>query len=150
MYIQVASQTGIQPQEAAPMQVLIIDDSKLIRDWLRESLPKIDGIEVIGDSANVQVAPEAVRDLRPQVLIIDIGSNVKAGLDVTRRIKEGAAAPLIIILTNKASEQYRGLCAEVGADYFFDKAAESLELIRTFKRLGRAEIETACLCPSNL
>lgn len=119
------------------MRVLIVDESKLIRDWLRNLLLSIDGLEIVGVCADVRYALSAVREMRPQMLVIDIGPNVREGLDLMRSIKKEPDAPLVIVFTNRPSDPYRAHCAEMGVDYFFDKAAENLELIMTFKQLAR-------------
>lgn len=105
------------------VRVLLIDDSAAVRSRLARMLeeqPEVD----IEEAEGVAEALEAVRRRRPDVVVLDIRLRGGSGLDVLRSLKSAPAPPVVIMLTNHASDHHRRWCREHGADFFFDKASE--------------------------
>src|SRR2546423_15276142 len=76
----------------------------------------------------------AIEELKPDFVVLDISLPGGNGMQVLERIKTSNPALRVIMLTNFAFEQYRRRCAELGADYFFDKSNEFdkvLEVLRS-------------------
>jgi DNA-binding NarL/FixJ family response regulator len=103
------------------MMFFIADDSGPVRERLIDLLSEVEGAEVIGQAANAGDAVEGVRRLKPHVLILDIQMPGGSGIDVLKEIKQESLAPVVLMLTNHASPQYRKKCLEWGADFFLDK-----------------------------
>ena len=106
------------------MKVFIVDDSAVLRERVVEMLSDVSGIEIIGHAQNVSDALSAIKELNPDVVILDIRIPGGSGLDVLQDIKKEKEAPMVIMLTNYPYPQYRKKCLNLGADYFFDKATE--------------------------
>ena len=96
-------------------------------------LSEVEGAEVAGQAANVDDAVEGVRRLKPHVVILDIQMPGGSGIDVLKEIKRGSLPPLVLMLTNHASPQYRKKCLEWGADFFLDKSRD-LECLLTISK----------------
>jgi DNA-binding NarL/FixJ family response regulator len=114
-----------EDREKQPLRVFIVDDSTVVRERLAAMLSELDGIEIAGQAAEAFSAYEGIRNLTPDVVILDIrmpGSS--GGLYVLERLRRGGKAPVIIMLTNYSGPQYRKKCAEAGANFFFDKSTE--------------------------
>ncbi len=106
------------------LRVLIADDSDLVRDRLKDLISDIAGTEVVGEAANGSKTLEAVEELVPDVLILDIRMPGGNGIDALKTVKAKAPCPTVIMLTAYAYPQYRRKCLEAGAEYFFDKSTE--------------------------
>ena len=106
------------------VKVLLVDDSAPVRTRLASMLREIDGVDAVLETSDGQQALELVRASTPDAVVLDIHMPGVSGLDVLRRIKLDGAAPLVLVLTNDASEQHRRECALHGADYFFVKSTE--------------------------
>jgi two-component system response regulator DevR len=118
------------------LTVYIVDDSQVMRERLTESATDITGIEIAGQSGDPFEALDSIRKLHPDVVILDIRLPQRSGIDVLKDIKEHAAAPIVIMVTNYPYRQYRQACMAAGADYFFSKIDE-FEMIReTLSRIG--------------
>jgi DNA-binding NarL/FixJ family response regulator len=115
------------------MMIFIADDSDPVRERLIALLSEIDGAEVIGEARNYDEAVEGVRSLKPHVVILDIQMPGGSGIDVLKEIKQGSPPPLVLMLTNHASPQYRKKCLEWGADFFLDKSRD-LECLLTISK----------------
>jgi DNA-binding NarL/FixJ family response regulator len=117
------------------MMVFIADDSDPVRERLIALLSEIEGAEVIGEARNYGEAVEGVRRLKPHVVILDIQMPGGSGIDVLKNIKQDSHPPVVLMLTNHASPQYRKRCMEWGADFFLDKSREVESLRPIFSRL---------------
>jgi DNA-binding NarL/FixJ family response regulator len=119
------------------LTVFLADDSVLIRERLQSLLTEITGVAVIGQTEDGLVAVNSVRELKPDVVILDISMPGKNGLDVLRELKKFEPAPCIIVLTGHPNPQYREKCLGRGADHFLDKSTDFDRLPGIIKQLGR-------------
>jgi DNA-binding NarL/FixJ family response regulator len=119
------------------MTVLIVDDSPQVRHSLARLLRTLRGVTVAGEAGSVWEAIAMAARTKPDAVILDIRLPGGAGFEVLRAIKKEQQAPLILMLTNYASESYRQKSLQEGADYFFDKSTEFeniLEVLKTAQR----------------
>lgn len=105
------------------MRVLVVDDSTVVRSRLVRLLEDLGGV-VVEEVDDAPAALPSVRRQRPDAVILDIRLRSGSGLDVLQEIKREPSPPLVIMLTNHASEHHRRWCERHGADFFFDKARE--------------------------
>ena len=118
------------------MKILIVDDSKVVRERLVAMLSDIEEIEIIGQAEDAFSAIEAIPRLKPHVVILDIYMSGSAtGIYVLDRIRRERNPPIIIMLTNYSYDQYRNRCLEAGAAFFFDKSSEFEKVPEVLKAL---------------
>lgn len=106
------------------MRVLIADESKFLVRRLLIQLTKIDGLEVVGHVGSVADAARAIRDLKPDVVILEIAMPDGSGIDVLDGLKSEGVNPVIIVLTSFSYPPYRKRCQKLGVRFFFDKSTE--------------------------
>ena len=94
-------------------------------------------IHIVGQAQDASAAMVAVRELHPDVVILDIQMPGGSGLDVLQAIKEDRADTIVMILTNYPYPQYRQKCLEGGAAFFFDKSTEFEQVPAVFRQLIR-------------
>jgi DNA-binding NarL/FixJ family response regulator len=116
------------------IKVFIADDSLIVREHLVTMLEELAGIEVVGQAENVAEAISAIRNLKPDVVILDILMPGGSGIDVLENIKQDGAGPMVIILTNYPYPVYRQKCFQAGADFFLDKSTEFDQIPELFER----------------
>jgi DNA-binding NarL/FixJ family response regulator len=104
------------------IKVIIADDHRLVVESLRKILDGEQDIECVGVANNGIVAIEMVRDLQPDVAILDINMVDMDGIEATRRIKADFPDVAVLILTAYDYEEYVVACLEAGADGFVLKA----------------------------
>ena len=119
------------------MKVLIAEDSAPIRERLRGLLGELDGLRNIDEARDGLEAVNSIRDLKPDVLILDIRLPKLNGISVLKSINQGELHPIVIVLTNYAYPQYRAKCIEEGAHFFFDKTTEFHKIPQVLERLIR-------------
>lgn len=106
------------------LKVLIADDSALLRERLARTLANVPGVELVGQMTNGRETLDAVQQLKPDVVILDIRMPKGNGLQVLKAIKVDNGAPVVIILTAYPHPQYQRICREAGAEFFFEKLSE--------------------------
>ncbi|MCY4449779.1 MAG: response regulator transcription factor [Chloroflexi bacterium] len=76
-----------------------MDDHGIVRDGLREVLQNAGGFEVVGQAGDGATAVKAARDLKPDVVVMDILMPVKNGIDACREITDALPDTRVLILT---------------------------------------------------
>ena len=119
------------------MKLLIVDDSEIVREVLIDSLREFSGIEIAGEADNALEAIEMIRDLRPDVVVLDFKMPGGNGLSVLKEIRGENFSPLVVMLTNYPQLQYRDACLNAGAHHFFDKSTEFHKVIEILGQTAR-------------
>jgi len=114
--------------------VLVADDHELVRGaivgYLRQRF------DVCGEAGNGVEAAEKTRDLRPDVVVLDISMPVLNGLDSARLIRNFCPATKIIVLSMHDSPLFIDLSTSAGADVFVSKHDSVAKLAKTIERLS--------------
>ena len=113
------------------IRVLLADDHAVLREGLRSLLTLQDDIEVVGEASDGQAALEMVRQLHPDVVVMDIAMPVMDGLEATRRLKQEHAETRVLILTQHDNREYVFSLLQAGAAGY------------VLKKSGGAEVATA-------
>ena len=80
-------------------RVLIVDDHTLVRDGIRALLSLVADVEVVGEASNGKEALGKVRELGPQVVLMDLAMPIMGGLEATRRIRKESPETKVLALT---------------------------------------------------
>lgn len=126
------------------MNVLVVDDSRIMSERLKDILWETTGVEVIGRAKDPQAAIEMLRILNTELVIVEIEMPGTTGIDLLREIAKRKQPPLAIILTNRSCPQYRREYLDVWAGLFFDKSPEFEKIAGVpkllIKRIGCKEV----------
>lgn len=106
--------------------VFVVEDSALIRERIIRDVALLGNCRVIGVADSEADAVVAIQQLRPAVVVTDLQLKEGSGIGVVRKVRMHAPEPppVIIVLTNYATAEYRRACLESGADEFLDKTSE--------------------------
>lgn len=110
------------------IKVLVVDDHTIVRDGICALLALAGDIEVVGEAANGNEALNVIRQLNPDVVLMDIAMPVMGGLEATRRINKEFPKVKVLILTQYEDKEYVFPVIESGAAGYISKAAASSEL----------------------
>ena len=129
------------------IRVLLADDQALVRAGFAALLDAQDGIEVVGQAADGEVAVRLVRELTPDVVLMDIRMPGLDGLQATHEIAgDGRLAGVrVVILTTFELDEYVFEALRAGASGFLVKHTEPAELVRAVRVVASGE---ALLSPS--
>jgi DNA-binding NarL/FixJ family response regulator len=129
------------------IRVVLADDQALVRAGFRALLDAQDDIEVAGEAGDGEEAVRRVRELRPDVVLMDIRMPVLDGLAATRRIAsdERLDGTRVVILTTFELDEYVFEALRGGASGFLVKDTEPVELIHAVRAVAAGD---ALLSPS--
>ena len=102
--------------------ILIVDDHDGFRTFARGMLEAA-GFTVT-EAATGAEATKAARAVRPGLVLLDIQLPDQSGIELLQLVREKYDQVLVFIMTNHASEQYRAICRQMGANRFFDKSMD--------------------------
>ena len=117
------------------VRVLIADDQPLMRSALRGCLAGEPDIEVVAEATNGQQAIDLVRDLQPDVALLDLRMPVMDGIEATRRIvgSQQASPTRVIAITTFELDDYVVSALRAGASGFLLKDATPEELVQAVR-----------------
>ena len=112
-----------------PIRVLIADDHRLFAEALEAILVGDARITVVGQAIDGREAVERARELRPDVVLMDVGMPVLDGFEAARAIRADRAETRILMLSGSSSRADVDLAREAGAAGYVTKDRIASELI---------------------
>lgn len=111
------------------VQILIVDDSTPIRKCIRTFIEQKTDWKVCGEAENGQVAVEKVKNLNPDLVVLDMSMPVMNGLEAARLIKKTSPRLPLVMFTMYVSEQLSKTAKAVGIKDVLSKEVSLDELI---------------------
>ena len=111
-----------------PLRILIADDHEIVRQGIRALLKSHPGWEVCGEATNGREAVEMTTQLKPDIVILDIGMPNLNGLVATRQIVQTEPQVKVLILTMHESDQVVREVLEAGARGYLLKSDAGRDL----------------------
>ncbi len=121
------------------IRVLVVDDHTIVRDGICALLGLVGDIEVVGEAVNGREALEKIKELSPNVVLMDIAMPVMGGLEATRRIQKEFPGTKVIALTQYDDREYVYPVIEAGAHGFISKVAASSELTTAIRSVYQGD-----------
>jgi two-component system response regulator NreC len=121
------------------IRVLVTDDHAMVRDGICALLALTGDIEAVGIATNGREALEMVRELMPDVVLMDIAMPIMDGIEATRRIHKEFPKVKILALTQYDDKAYVFPVIEAGASGFISKTAASSELATGIRSVHRGD-----------
>jgi PAS domain S-box-containing protein len=116
--------------------ILIVDDNEAVRKSLRTLISHLPGWTVCGEALDGLDAIDKVKELRPQVVLMDISMPRMNGLQATRIIRKELPEVTIIIVSQNDPEEVRHQVREVDAAGYVAKSEISRNLLSALKKLA--------------
>lgn len=104
-----------------PIRVLLAEDHQIVREGLRKLLEGEPDIEVVGEVFTGRRAVEMVRELRPDVVVMDIAMPRLNGLEATSQIRQFSPETRVLMLSAHSDDAYIERAVELGAAGFLIK-----------------------------
>jgi len=127
------------------VRLLLADDQELVRTGLRMVIEAQESLEVVGEAADGNEAIERVRELRPDVVLMDIRMPARDGIEATRLIAQEFPETKVLILTTFDADEYVYDALRAGAGGFLLKDAPPARLVDGIRAVAEGE---ALLAPT--
>lgn len=120
------------------LRVLIVEDSKVLVERLRETLSTLENVVVVGAVDEETGAVEAVRAGNIDAVVLDLQLRSGTGFGVVQRL--GAKRPIIIVFTNYVLPEYERRAKDLGIQYFLNKSADYERLPQLLQELEQQKV----------
>jgi DNA-binding NarL/FixJ family response regulator len=111
------------------MRVLIVDDHPVTRDGLRSALSTSDEVKIVGEASTGEEAIQAVKELAPEVVFMDVRMPGMGGLEATREIRQISPDTKVILFTVEESRAAIADAIRAGVSGYLLKDVSAKELI---------------------
>lgn len=122
------------------IKVLIVDDHRLFREGLCSLLRNTDEIEVVGDAQNGKDAMIQVRELNPDVILMDLDMPEMNGMEAIKLIKHKFPEKRMLALTSYEDDDHVYKVMASGADGYIVKRVNREELVNIIKSTYKGEV----------
>ena len=120
------------------LKVLLVEDSAVLQERLRELLDHVPGIDLIAVVDSERAAVTILRSIRIDVVLLDLHLKQGTGFGVLRATADLPKRAVTVVLTNFALPQYQREASALGVRYFLDKAREFERIPEVLRELADA------------
>jgi len=120
------------------LKVLLVEDSAVLQERLRELLDHVPGIDLIAVVDSERAAVTILRSIRIDVVLLDLHLKQGTGFGVLRATADLPKRAVTVVLTNFALPQYQREASALGVRYFLDKAREFERIPEMLRELADA------------
>jgi len=124
---------------AGSIRVLIVDDHPLFRDGMRGLLESIPEVTVAGEAGNGQEAVQLATELRPDIVLMDIGMPEMNGIEATRALLSACPTARVLVLTMYEEPDSVFSALRAGARGYLLKDARSDEIVRAIRAVAEGD-----------
>lgn len=119
------------------IRVLLTDDHTLFRHGIRTLLAAEPDMEVAGEAANASDAVTMAQQLRPDVVLMDIGMAGMSSFEATRQIRRERPETRVVFLSMYDDEDYLAECVEIGGSGYVLKDSPAEQLLTAVREVHR-------------
>ena len=127
------------------IRVILADDHAVVRKGIREFLETDEGLSVVAEASNGDEALKLIRELRPDVAVLDIQMPGQSGIDVTRAVRTARLSIGVLLLTAFDDEPYIRAALQAGANGYVLKTADAQDIVEAVRAVfeGKSAIDPA-------
>ncbi|MBD1554290.1 UvrY/SirA/GacA family response regulator transcription factor [Pseudomonas typographi] len=115
------------------IKVLVVDDHDLVRTGITRMLEDIDGFQVIGAAQSGEQALQCARDLRPDVILMDVKMPGIGGLEATRKLQRSFPEIKVVVVTVHEEDPFPTRLLQAGAAGYLTKGAGLEEMVQAIR-----------------
>ena len=121
----------------AKIRIFLTDDHTLFRQGVKTLIDSEPDMEIVGESASATDAIAHAPEVRPDVVLMDIGMQGLSSFEATRQIRKNRPETKVLFLTMYDDEDYLVECMEAGAAGYVLKDSPALELLNAIREIHR-------------
>jgi len=121
------------------IRILICDDHTLFVEGVKAMLRNELSLEIVGEARDGRQAVELVKQLKPDIILMDVSMPDMNGFDATRRVHESNSNVKVLILTMHDEEELVARCLEAGAAGYIIKDAPASQLLYAIETVQKGE-----------
>jgi DNA-binding NarL/FixJ family response regulator len=133
------AEVAATPERNRHMRILLADDHPIFLAGLRTLLDTVPQVDIIGEVRTGTAAVSAARQLRPDIVLMDVNMPELSGIEATRAILADRPSTAILVLTMFESDQTVLAAMRAGARGYFLKGAGHEDILRAINAVSRGE-----------
>lgn len=122
------------------IRLLLVDDHQIVRAGLRMLFMAEQDMEIVGEVGSGEEAIQAIRQLKPDVVLMDVVLGSMSGIEATRRIKEANSEVAVLALTMHEDEHYFFEMLNAGASGYVPKRAAPDDLVDAIRVVSQGNV----------
>jgi two-component system, NarL family, invasion response regulator UvrY len=126
------------------VRVLIVDDHAIVREGYRSLLAKHDGLQVVGEACDAASAYQCYKDIRPDVVIMDVSMPGRGGIDAIEHLREVDPHARVLVFTMHSGAAYALQAFRAGAKGYVTKSSPPDLLVRAVRDVAEGRL---AICP---
>lgn len=119
--------------------VVLADDHTIVRNGIRSILEEFDEIEIVGEAGNGAEAIEKVKELSPDILMVDIAMPILNGIQVAQEMNHQGLSTRCLVLSMHNNEDYILKSVEAGANGYLLKDTTKEEMLQALQAVSQGE-----------
>ncbi len=119
------------------IRLMVVDDHEIVRVGMRHILDDYPSIKIVAEAGDGETAIRLNREVKPDVVLLDIGLPGLSGFEVTTRLKQLDPGLGIIILTVHEAAPFPGKLLEAGASGYLTKGCPATELVQAIRTVAK-------------
>lgn len=127
----------------APIRVLLVDDQPLLRMGFRLILEGEEDLQIVGEASDGAEAIRQVREVNPDVVLMDVRMPVLDGIEATRAVTSSGSCAKVIILTTFDLDEYAFAGLQAGASAFLLKDVAPADLVNAVRVVASGDAVVA-------
>ena len=122
------------------LRILLADDHKMVREGLRLLIDSQPDMRVVGEAANGREVLQRARELKPDVVVMDLSMPELNGLQATERLKAESPEIKVVAITANEDESYLRQLCKVGAVGYVLKRSAGDELVKAIGLVAKGGV----------
>src|ERR671935_1368908 len=118
---------------SSPKRVVLCDDHEIVREAIKARMASVQGVEIVGEAETGEEVVDKVKELEPDVCIVDVELPGKDGIDATKDILKARPETRVIIFTAHAQPDLLALALRAGASGYVLKSAPAEDIAKAVK-----------------
>ncbi|MCD6128353.1 response regulator transcription factor [Candidatus Bipolaricaulota bacterium] len=119
-------------------RAVVVDDHPVVREGLRALLSEA-GVEVAGEAADGRTALAVIREVRPELAVVDVALPGLSGIELCRRIRRRLPQVQVVLISMFDEPAWRAEAARAGAAAYLLKGMAPAELVEAIRRVVKGE-----------
>lgn len=118
------------------IRIIIAEDHAIVRQGLRALITADPDLQVAGEAADGKAAVELARELKPDVVVMDIAMPMMNGLEATRQIRKDSPSSKVLVLSSYGDDEIVQSLLEGGATGYITKHSASIDLLTAIREVS--------------
>jgi DNA-binding NarL/FixJ family response regulator len=127
------------PKAAPPIRVLVVDDHVILRQGIRVLLNEGQDFEIIGEAEDEQGALSLTTELKPDIVLVDVGLGTSGGLDIAKQLLRSSPETRIVLFAGPNDEQLLFDAVRIGVHGYLQKTVSIEDLRRALRAVHCGE-----------